>query len=33
MSGRSMIKYDPQALWPVILGDIANGASLSAAIQ
>ena len=33
MSGRSMSKYDPQALWPVILGDIANGASLSAAIQ
>ena len=33
MSGRSMTKYDPQALWPVILGDIANGASLSAAIQ
>jgi hypothetical protein len=28
-----MTKYDPQALWPVILGDIANGASLSAAIQ
>ena len=33
MSGRSMTRYDPQALWPVILGDIANGASLSAAIQ
>jgi hypothetical protein len=33
MSGSSMTKYDPQALWPVILGDIANGASLSAAIQ
>jgi hypothetical protein len=28
-----MVKYDPQALWPIILGDIANGASLSAAIQ
>jgi hypothetical protein len=28
-----MTRYDPQALWPVILGDIANGASLSAAIQ
>ena len=33
MSARSMMKYDPQALWPIILGDIANGASLSAAIQ
>jgi hypothetical protein len=33
MRSSSMTKYDPQALWPVILGDIANGASLSAAIQ
>jgi len=33
MSRQAIAKYDPQVLWPKILDSIANGASLSAALQ
>jgi hypothetical protein len=33
MSHNAVTRHDPQTLWPIILDDIANGASLSAALK